>query len=159
MERPGRPTAWLRFLSVPNPRNAVMTCLPLLRRAGLGLALALFIAAPALAQWPGPEQMRAHLTAQAEETIAQLDLTDEKADAVRPILLAAVDARVTMMEERRQSGARRFGALREQMQTLAQETEAKLAAVLTDAELERYRAIQAEHAAKRRGRAGFRNGM
>ena len=136
-----------------------MTCLPMLRRAGLGFALALLLAAPALAQRPGPEQMRAHMTAQAEETISQLALPDERADAVRPILLAAIDARVEMMEERRQGGPGRFGAMREQMRALAQETEAKLAAVLTAAEMERYRIIQAEHAAKRRGRAARRNGM
>ena len=99
-----------------------------------------------------PEQMRERQQEANEELIAQLELSDAQAPKVAEILSAALDVRIEMIEEIRSGEGRRQG-MREKMAEINDETEASLADVLSEDQLEKYKKILAE-----RPRRGRRNG-
>ena len=96
-----------------------------------------------------PEQMRERQQEANEELIAQLELSDEQAPKVAEILSAALDVRIEMIEEIRSGEGRRQG-MREKMAEINDETEASLADVLSEDQMEKYNKILAER--PRRGR-------
>lgn len=99
-----------------------------------------------------PEQMRERQQEANEELMAQLELSDEQAQKVAEILSAALDVRIEMIEEIRSGEGRRQG-MREKMAEINDETEATLADVLSEDQMEKYNKILAE-----RPRRGRRNG-
>lgn len=99
-----------------------------------------------------PEQMRERQQDTNEELMAQLELSDEQAPKVAEILSAALDVRIEMIEEIRSGEGRRQG-MREKMAEINDETEASLADVLSEDQMEKYNKILAE-----RPRRGRRNG-
>ena len=99
-----------------------------------------------------PEQMRERQQEANEELMAQLELSDEQAPKVAEILSAALDVRIEMIEEIRSGEGRRQG-MREKMAEINDETEASLADVLSEDQMEKYNKILAE-----RPRRGRRNG-
>ncbi|MCH8123048.1 MAG: hypothetical protein IH853_08005 [Bacteroidetes bacterium] len=99
-----------------------------------------------------PEQMRERQQEANEELMAQLELSDEQAPKVAEILSAALDVRIEMIEEIRSGEGRRQG-MREKMAEINDETEATLADVLSEDQMEKYNKILAE-----RPRRGRRNG-
>lgn len=99
-----------------------------------------------------PEQMRERQQDANEELMAQLELSDEQAPKVAEILSAALDVRIEMIEEIRSGEGRRQG-MREKMAEINDETEASLADVLSEDQMEKYNKILAE-----RPRRGRRNG-
>ena len=96
-----------------------------------------------------PEQMRERQQDANEELMAQLELSDEQAPKVAEILSAALDVRIEMIEEIRSGEGRRQG-MREKMAEINDETEATLADVLSEDQMEKYNKILAER--PRRGR-------
>ena len=98
------------------------------------------------------EQMRERQQEANEELMAQLVLSDEQAPKVAEILSAALDVRIEMIEEIRSGEGRRQG-MREKMAEINDETEASLADVLSEDQMEKYKKILAE-----RPRRGRRNG-
>ena len=98
------------------------------------------------------EQMRERQQEANEELMAQLELSDEQAPMVAEILSAALDVRIEMIEEIRSGEGRRQG-MREKMVEINDETEALLADVLSEDQMEKYNKILAE-----RPRRGRRNG-
>ena len=98
------------------------------------------------------EQMRERQQEANEELIAQLELSDEQAPKVAEILSAALDVRIEMIEEIRSGEGRRQG-MREKMAEINDETEASLADVLSEDQMEKYKKILTE-----RPRRGRRNG-
>lgn len=114
--------------------------------------MGLFVVPQAFAQRGGarnPEQMRQRFVAQVDETIKALALEDSTAGKVREILMSSLDTRIKMMSEARDRGD--FEAVRTKMQDLQKETEARLAGVLSEEQMARYRKIQQERSANRRG--------
>lgn len=99
-----------------------------------------------------PEQMRERQQEANEELMAQLELSDEQAQKVAEILSAALDVRIEMIEEIRSGEGRRQG-MREKMAEINDETEATLADVLSEDQMEKYNKILAD-----RPRRGRRNG-
>lgn len=99
-----------------------------------------------------PEQMRERQQEANEELMAQLELSDEQAPKVAEILSAALDVRIEMIEEIRSGEGRRQG-MREKMAEINDETEATLADMLSEDQMEKYNKILAE-----RPRRGRRNG-
>jgi hypothetical protein len=119
---------------------------------GLALLLLSFWLAPAsFAQGRGvnPEQMQERMEAQNEETIKELGLPKAKADLVRPILQTSLEKRMDLMKNRQDRQA-----MRAKMGDLDQETETKLAEVLSKEEMVKYKKIQEERAAQRGNRRG-----
>ncbi len=115
---------------------------------GLGMARA----AMAQPRTFDPERMKERMYEQVEELLKKMDLDEATAEKVRPILRADVDRRVAMMKERPKHRPEP-GAMRERMEAIGRETEARLAEVLTEAQLERYRKLREEQRqAGRRGR-------
>ncbi|QXD15046.1 hypothetical protein GQ464_016810 [Rhodocaloribacter litoris] len=98
-----------------------------------------------------PERMKERLYEQAEDLLKKMELDEATAEKVRPILLAGVDRRMALMRELR--GTRPApGVMQEKMTEIDRETEAQLAGVLTEAQLETYRKLRDEQrAAARRG--------
>ena len=99
-----------------------------------------------------PEQMRERQQEANEELMAQLELSDEQTPKVAEILSAALDVRIEMIEEIRSGEGRRQG-MREKMAEINDETEATLADVLSEDQMEKYNKILAD-----RPRRGRRNG-
>ena len=126
------------------------------RRVGLllflGLLTGLVLAPQTFAQRGDPAQMQERLAAQTEDTIKQLGLTDDQQEPVRTILEEQNKKRMDLREQARASGS--FGGMREQMMALAEETETRLAEVLTDEQMATYRKIMEERAARRGMRRG-----
>ncbi|MFQ5569214.1 MAG: hypothetical protein ACE5G0_06040 [Rhodothermales bacterium] len=124
---------------------------------GAGLILSLWMVPSSLAQGFGfnPERMKERLAAQVEDTIEQLALTDEQEEPVRAILEENTNKRIELITNARESGSREaMMAMREDTAALNEETEKKLAEVLTEEQLTKYQEIQAERASRRRGRRG-----
>ncbi len=103
-----------------------------------------------------PETMKARLAAETDALIQQLELTDAQEARVRPILEAHNEQRVTRFAKARENPTREaMQAMRKDAETLRAETEKKLAAVLTEAQMTTYKKIQEDRAAQRRGRRGM----
>ena len=84
----------------------------------------------------------------------ELGLSTEQMVKVERIFGAQAEKRRGMFQEARQSGDR--AAIREAMQAMQAETEEKLATVLTDEQMVRYREIAAQARGGTRGRPGRR---
>lgn len=129
-----------------------------------------------------PEQMRERSTAQIDETITALDLSGDKAESVKAILVAQSEKRFEMMGARGdgqrgggQGGARQGegaagqgqgagrqgqggrGGMREQMTALDLETTTLLTEMLTEAELVKYLELVASRRPVGRRGAGTLN--
>lgn len=105
-------------------------------------------------QRPSPEEMRERMTERMENLMSQLDLEETQTDTVRAILMGSVDQRIKLMEENR--GQRR--AMRDAMDTIAEETKTLLSGVLSEEQMKTYESL-AERTNRRRGpRGDGRNG-
>ncbi len=105
-----------------------------------------------------PDQMKARMTTEMEDTLSKLGLDEATTAKVRPILTAGIEKRLALFREMREMreagggnrGAR--GAMREKMMKLEEETEKELAGVLSEEQMAKYRELVAEkRAARRRG--------
>lgn len=135
-----------------------MTSQSILRVILLALILSASVVIRAEAQQGrrfGPEQMKERFMARLDETLKAMNLSKEKEASVREILTAALDKRVALMAEARETGS--FEGVREKMRGLQEETEKQLAMVLDEEEMARYRKLQEENAGRRRGRRGRGN--
>lgn len=97
-----------------------------------------------------PEQMRARFEEQNKELAQELALTEEQTPKFMEIMTAAVDERIEMFAEMRGGGGDRQG-IREKMAALDEETTEKLAEVLTEEQMKKYKEIQANRPRRRRG--------
>ena len=106
---------------------------------------------------PDPEQIRSRMVAETEDTISRLELDEATAENVRAVLMASIDERIALFKETREMRANGNGdrnarrAMRDRMMQLQQETGKKLAEILSDEQMARYRKIVAEKRGGRRG--------
>ena len=96
------------------------------------------------------EQMRARFEEQNKDLAQELALTEEQTTKFTEIMTAAVDIRIEMIAEMRSGGGGRE-AIREKMTALDEETTEKLAEVLTEDQMKKYKEIQANRPRRRRG--------
>ena len=110
------------------------------------LLLSLWLAPATFAQGRGfnPEQMKKRMAEQNDELIKYLNLTDEKASVVRPILEASQQKRMDLMKDRTNREA-----MRAKMDEINKETEALLIGVLSSDEMKAYKKWQEEHRQQR----------
>ncbi len=94
-----------------------------------------------------PEQMKQRLEEQNKAVMAQLELSDEQAPKVTEIMTLALDERMKLMADRTGGG----GGFREGMTALDEETTKKLAEVLTEDQLAKYKKILADRPQRRQG--------
>jgi Spy/CpxP family protein refolding chaperone len=94
---------------------------------------------------PSPDRAVARLT-------ERLDLTEEQQVQVRQILEESFDQRREIWDEGRASR----DAVREQMETLKQETDDRLAEVLNEQQIEESQKLDQERVERREGRRGRR---
>ncbi|WP_457653371.1 hypothetical protein [Rhodocaloribacter sp.] len=126
---------------------------------GAVLFLGVGLAGPAHAQrgMLTPDQMKARMTTEMEDTLTRLGLDEATTAKVRPILMAGIEKRLALFREmremRKQGGGNRGarGAMREKMMKLEEETENELADVLSEEQMAKYREIVAGKRAARRG--------
>jgi hypothetical protein len=122
-----------------------------------------------------PEQMRERLTTQIDETITALDLSGDKAESVKAILVAQGEKRFELIgtrgrgqrgagqgAARQGQGAARQGqggrgAMREGMAALDLETTTLLTEILSETELEKYLELVASRRPAGRRGAGTLN--
>jgi len=78
----------------------------------------------------------------------RLNLTEEQAAKVGPIIDESINKRRNMMQQQREQGSGRGGAMRHELQTIQEDTEQQLEAVLTAKQMEEYRRIQHERRCK-----------
>ena len=118
----------------------------------IGLALAACVAWPAQAQ----ERRRGMDPEERLELLTEkLQLTEEQAAEIAPILSAHDEKRRELFEQR--SSER--GAMREQMEALRSQMDEELAAVLSADQMESLRELRAETRERfRKGRGGKRGG-
>ena len=100
------------------------------------------------------EQMQARFEENFKELSSKLALTDTQVPAVRTVLQAQQDKRRDMMAAMRSGGGRQ--GMREQMETLQQETTTKLAEILNEAQLEGYKQFTAAQNNRSRGNGNGR---
>ncbi len=97
------------------------------------------------------------MVAETEDTISRLELDEATAENVRAVLMASIDERIALFKETREMRANGNGdrnarrAMRDRMMQLQQETGKKLAEILSDEQMARYRKIVAEKRGGRRG--------
>lgn len=101
------------------------------------------------------EEMQARIAAQLAEVQERLQLTDEQAGQVRPILQEGMQQRRALLQQFQEAhGGRRYRQalrrLRKNLQQIQEETEAKLRPVLTEEQMTEYRQIQDERRARLR---------
>lgn len=99
-----------------------------------------------------PEERQARMAAQTDTLVQQLGLHGEQEAAVRAILGEQNTRRMELMTAARESGS--FTSVRDEMAALRAETDAKLAEVLTGAQMATYKKIQEERRNRRGGRRG-----
>ena len=109
------------------------------------LAVVAVVAMTASAQQRGP---------MLDTLQTELGLSAEQMVEVEKIFAAQAEKRQGMFQEARQSGDR--AAMREAMQAMQAETEKKLATVLTDEQMVKYREMAAQTRGGMPGRAGGR---
>jgi len=90
----------------------------------------------------------ADLDAQMAELSAQLDLTEEQAVEVRKVLETQGERRRARMEAMRGGGDR--SAMRTAMREVQEETNQLLSEILDEAQMEKYRELQAQRRKRRR---------
>ena len=90
---------------------------------------------------PPPHKPSEHPFAAMKE---RLNLTEEQAAKVGPIIDESTNKRRNMMQQQREQGFGRGGAMRHELQIIQEDTEQQLAAVLTEKQMEEYRRIQHE---------------
>ncbi len=120
--------------------------------------LSLWLAVPSFAQPRrlDPEQMQQRLAAETDALIQQLALTDAQEAQVRPILAERNEQRVARLVKARERFSREaMTAMRQDLEALNAATDKKLEAILTKAQMAKYRKIQEDRAARRRGRRGM----
>lgn len=97
-----------------------------------------------------------------KDMIEKLDLTDEQADRVIPILRKSNHRRRKLLEDARQGGRGAMQSARSQLETIDGETEEQLESILTEEQMKKYKKILEEQRQERRERMreqrGGRNG-
>ncbi|NND72780.1 MAG: hypothetical protein HKN43_14480 [Rhodothermales bacterium] len=118
---------------------------------GLFALLAIFLVStnPAQAQ-RSPEAMNDRIKKQNVELMATLDLNEEQRPVVEKILNDEMEMRSKLMEERGGGGG--FGAIREKMEKLSEETSELLGDVLTEDQMASFLDFRAKN--RRGGRPG-----
>jgi len=102
-----------------------------------------------------PEQMKARMMEEADDTVKQLGLTDEAAKTVKEILAKRVEKRSELLATVREQRSREaMEAMRTQMSVVDEETAKELAGVLSEAQLDKYKKIEEERRSQRRGPRG-----
>lgn len=120
---------------------------------GTALAALLSIALPATAADPVQltDEQRARLDARLEEIRERLDLSEEQKTQLEPVLRKDVEERAEVMrkhgvtrdaEER--PGRREMRALRRDLKTVREKTDAEVARILDGRQLQEYRKIRQE---------------
>ncbi|MFK7846320.1 MAG: hypothetical protein AB8G77_13565 [Rhodothermales bacterium] len=132
------------------------------RFLGKGLAvlfLCLVCSVPAaMAQRPGGQDMAERMKAQVDEVVKALGLQGEKEVQVRQILGTESEERASIMQGFQGQDRNARQAMREEMTELGERTSEKLAAVLSEEEMEKYKKVQAEIQERRRSQFGGRRG-
>lgn len=118
-----------------------------------------------------PQGPRAQALETFQEISQQLALTDEQSEQIRPILaeqaeqIQAIREKYGFTGRRGQGGGRsqrpdrsQMQAMRADLETLGEQTDAKLATVLSEEQMETWKAIQAERQQQRGQRGGRRGG-
>ncbi|MEM8484370.1 MAG: hypothetical protein AAF564_02420 [Bacteroidota bacterium] len=106
----------------------------------------------------GGANMEERMKAQVEELVTALALPDEKSELVRGILSEEAKERTTIFSGFQGQDRNARQAMREEMNELTSRTNEKLAAVLSEEEMEKYTKIQAEMRERRRSEFGGRGG-
>ena len=132
-----------------------------MRRAAASIALIVLLATgmQAVAEDDRTEKAKE----QIQQTIERLELTDEQAEQVKPVLEESAAARQEILssygmdpESRQDSvgkpGIRKMRAMRNEMNTLRENTLGELEQVLSDEQLEEFKRIQEERQAEMRER-------
>jgi hypothetical protein len=118
----------------------------------LGLVGSLGLAPLTFAQ-PSPEQMQERMAAQRDTLLKALNVTDDQRAPVLALLEESDQKRMDLFAKARESGS--FEGLREDMAALNEETETKLAELLTEDQMGIYREVMEARAAERRRRRGM----
>ena len=100
-----------------------------------------------------PEQLKERQYELNEEMMSRLNLSDEQAPKVSEILTTAVDLRIDVMTESRNSGGDR-SAMREKMDKMDEKMKEELAEILTEDQMTLFRKLIGER--PQRGRRGNR---
>jgi len=98
-----------------------------------------------------PEQMQERFEQETKEMITALELTEEQIPMYTEIMEAANADRTDMMEDMASGDVDR-SEMRDKMMKLTANTEEALSAVLTEAQMEKYKKILEERAGQRRRR-------
>ena len=131
----------------------------MIKRVAMVFVLFAFVATPAaFAQGGGSQNMEERMKAQIDEVVKALALSEEKSVQVRGILEEESRERMTIFQgsQGQDRNARRM--MREEMNELGERTNEKLAAVLSEEEMEKYTKIQKEMQERRRAQFGGRRG-
>lgn len=131
----------------------------LVGRGLLVLFLCLLCSVPAaMAQRPGGQDMAERMKAQVDEVVKALSLKGEKEVQVRSILEKESEERASIMEGFQGQDRNARQMIREEMSQLGERTSEKIAAVLSEEEMEKYKKVQAEIQERRRAQFGGRRG-
>ena len=103
------------------------------------IILTLIQAMPAMAFREKPCQDPEQIIATMQE---RLNLTDEQVEQIRPIVYEQSENRRELFEKYRSQGRQGRSAMREEMQEMRSETDARLAEILSDQQLQEYQKIQ-----------------
>lgn len=106
---------------------------------------------------PGNFDPAAFVDRQMEELKEGLDLSDDQEKQVREILTAGSETMRKAREEM-QDGGGDFEGMREKMQTMREEQNEKIKAVLSEEQFTKYEQIQAERRERMRQGGGFGGG-
>jgi Skp family chaperone for outer membrane proteins len=96
---------------------------------------------------PDPEQVISDLT-------KELGLSDMQVEQIRPVIQNHAEKRNEIFDQYRSEGRSGRQEMRSQMEALREETESELASVLTEEQMEKYRAYQEEKRQKRHNNKG-----
>ena len=105
----------------------------------------------------------AEIEARVEEAKSRLELTDDQVTEVRPVLRAHVEATVRILEghgidlqqdpaERQRPNFREMRAIRKDLESVRDETNAKIAVILTEEQMDEFERIQEERQDEMRDR-------
>lgn len=104
-----------------------------------------------LAQGQRGGNMEERMKARVDAVVKELAITGDKETKVREILDTQGKAQMELMQAFRGQDRNSRKMMREELETLREETTEKLATVLSDEEMEKYKKMQEEMAQRRRG--------
>ena len=114
----------------------------------LGLAVFVFTMVILAPCWASPPFQTMDLEAIVIELKKDLELTDEQADLIRPIIEQQIERRNAIFEKYRDKGRPDRREIRSEMEALQQEAETQLADILSESQMEAYRRLQEQRKIK-----------